>query len=589
MAYQVNKYNGSFLTSVADGTVDLSTDIKFVGKNYAGYGQIQNENFLFLLENFSGASQPNKPIVGQLWFDTNDRKIKVFDGSRFKLVGGATASATAPTGLTAGEFWFDAQARQLYCWTGLEFSLIGPETSTVLGETSVTSQIVRDTAGNLQTIAQIKVGSQEGDPSTIAIFSKQTFNLDLVNYNIPGFGRINKGITLADTNNAQGVTSISSGTSLWGTATSARSIIDTNTGTPYTIDQIVKTDDPTFPSLVKMVEGFDLGPVLTPTFKVFRDNSDIVLESQPSITNVKFKLRLSELDLRTIVNIGSSSITPGITNEYSLGSSLLKWNQIFANNFIGDIAGNVIGNVSGNVSGNLTGNVTGNVTGNLTGNVTGILFGTATNALNASTLNDAVSATAPTPFTIPIRDGSGNIEAIRLIGTADKANRMRIDNSAVDSDPNFKSAKTSPEANTIAARDSAGDLYATVFNGAATSVLSGDLAEKYLPDNEYPPGTVVKIGGEKEITASTLNDVAIGVISTSPGYMMNNSLEGGVYVALKGRVPVYVIGPVIKGQKLVPSDQGYAVAVNNMPYNYFAVALENNTSDGVKLIEAVIL
>ena len=66
MAYQIDRYNNTLLTNVEDGTVDQTTDIKLVGKNYAGYGEIQNENFLHLLENFSGTSQPPKAISGQV-------------------------------------------------------------------------------------------------------------------------------------------------------------------------------------------------------------------------------------------------------------------------------------------------------------------------------------------------------------------------------------------------------------------------------------------------------------------------------------------------------------------------------------------
>ena len=66
MAYTIDRYNGTTLTVVQDGTVDQTTDIKFVGKNYAGYGEIQNENFLNLLENFSGANQPPRAISGQV-------------------------------------------------------------------------------------------------------------------------------------------------------------------------------------------------------------------------------------------------------------------------------------------------------------------------------------------------------------------------------------------------------------------------------------------------------------------------------------------------------------------------------------------
>ena len=60
MAYTINRYNNATLSTVEDGTLDQTTDLKLVGKNYAGYGEIQNENFVFLLENFSGANAPPK-------------------------------------------------------------------------------------------------------------------------------------------------------------------------------------------------------------------------------------------------------------------------------------------------------------------------------------------------------------------------------------------------------------------------------------------------------------------------------------------------------------------------------------------------
>ena len=98
MAYTIDRYNGTTLTVVQDGTVDQTTDIKFVGKNYAGYGEIQNENFLNLLENFSGANQPPRAISGQVWYDSGANKLKFYDGSKFRTTGGAEVSATAPAG-----------------------------------------------------------------------------------------------------------------------------------------------------------------------------------------------------------------------------------------------------------------------------------------------------------------------------------------------------------------------------------------------------------------------------------------------------------------------------------------------------------
>jgi len=105
MAYQVDKFNGAFFVSVEDGTIDTTSDLRFVGKNYAGYGEVQNENFLHLLENFSNTTAPPKVITGQIWFDSANKKLKFYDGSRFKLAGGAEVSTTAPSGLSIGDVW----------------------------------------------------------------------------------------------------------------------------------------------------------------------------------------------------------------------------------------------------------------------------------------------------------------------------------------------------------------------------------------------------------------------------------------------------------------------------------------------------
>ena len=128
----------------------------------------------------------------------------------------------------------------------------------------------------------------------------------------------------------------------------------------------------------------------------------------------------------------------------------------------------------------------------------------------------------------------------------------------------------------------------TVF-AMATSAQYADLAEKYLADAEYEIGTVLAVGGNLEVTACTIGDRAIGAVSENPAYKMNDGLDNGTYVALKGRVPVKVTGPVRKGQRLVAHNNGCAVAGEPHTNDVFAVALESNDSIDVKLIEAVIL
>jgi hypothetical protein len=584
MAYQVNKFNGTFLVSVADGTIDATTNIRFVGKNYAGYGQVQNENFLHLLEHFAGANQPSKPVGGQLWYDSTDRKIKVYDGTRFRAVGGATASASAPIGLSAGEFWFDSLAQQLYCWTGTEFVLVGPESPGTLGETSLSSVTVKDTGNENHTIAKIKSGGTD-----VAIFSKDTFNLsDADKTLLPNFGRIKKGITLVSTDNDNGVTTTASGAVIWGTATSAQRLVDiADSSIFYDITDLVLKDSPTFTTSVTFNSGFILGSVPRAAAEI-ANGSDLLFRTYSA--DSKIILLPAGSNANGVLQIDNDSIIP--SSGVTLGNDLNRFNQIFSNtitatSMVGAFFGNVTGNITGNVVGNITGNVVGNVTGNLTGNITG----TATSATNATRLNNVEASDAAVISTVALRNASGNLVANQFVGTADKADRIKIDNAASDNPASaYKTAMTTQTPLTIAARDSSGDITARIFRGTATAVQGADLAEKYLADKEYEVGTVMIVGGEQEVTASVwVGQRAVGVVSGAPGLIMNQDLEGGTYIALKGRVPVKVIGQVRKGDRLVAAPDGCAMASEDANANTFAIALESSLNTEVKIVEAIVI
>jgi len=136
---------------------------------------------------------------------------------------------------------------------------------------------------------------------------------------------------------------------------------------------------------------------------------------------------------------------------------------------------------------------------------------------------------------------------------------------------------------------STGSLTAVEFAGTATSAEYADLAERYLADDDYQAGTVIAVGGEAEVTAAHegIAHSVLGVVSENPAYLMNNTLENGLAIALKGRVKVLVLGVVNKGDRLVPSTSaGYAVANNDRNAWSFAIALESSV-DGI--VEAVIL
>jgi len=89
MPYNINKSNGDLLVTVEDGTADLNTTtLALVGRNYPGYGEFLNENFVKLLENSARSTQPNSPLIGQLWYDTTNQLLKVYNGTEFVSSGG---------------------------------------------------------------------------------------------------------------------------------------------------------------------------------------------------------------------------------------------------------------------------------------------------------------------------------------------------------------------------------------------------------------------------------------------------------------------------------------------------------------------
>jgi len=135
-------------------------------------------------------------------------------------------------------------------------------------------------------------------------------------------------------------------------------------------------------------------------------------------------------------------------------------------------------------------------------------------------------------------------------------------------------------------------VYGVTFAGTSTTARYADLAELYEADYDYEPGTVVEFGGEFDITQGGIESTRVaGVISTNPAYLMNSHAEGRfmIPVALTGRVPCKVNGPVAKGDILVSSGDGSA-KVNNEPRvgTIIGKALENRVDDGYGLIEVVV-
>jgi hypothetical protein len=316
MAYQIDKFNGNFLVSIDDQTINTTaTSLKLVGRNYAGYGEIQNENFVHILENFASTTAPPRSLEGQIWYDSSEKKLKYFNGQRYKSASGAEVSATAPPSMSPGEFWFDSQLEQLYTWSGSEFVLVGPERTPTQGDTRVESRVVKDVLGNNRSILQFTVGNK-----IVGIFSNNQFNLSPVNNPIDGFFTLRPGFNLVDIDN-NGIQT-QSDYRFWGTATNSQRF------NGFSSDDFLRSANTEFRTQVKFLDsGFVVGDQNDLRIRVINGNEPVI----ENTIGGKIILRVvAGVNPRDIAIIQEDGIVPGNNDQYFLGKPGSRWKEINA-------------------------------------------------------------------------------------------------------------------------------------------------------------------------------------------------------------------------------------------------------------------
>ena len=221
MAYILNKTNGSVVATVQDATIDTTTDLTFVGRNYAGYGEAQNENFLKLLESFANNTSPLKPIEGQIWYDSNSKHLNVYDSANWKSIANLEINSVTPTSVvvpTAGDLWYNSLEQQLYIYNGSNYVLIGPP---IGADSSAGWRGDYESSDGTNKIYNTK--ATIGD-EVIATVSNQEYSLNQVltgEYSIYTDGaKLHKGINLNGANTVTG-NSEAAGIYFWGSAAHA--------------------------------------------------------------------------------------------------------------------------------------------------------------------------------------------------------------------------------------------------------------------------------------------------------------------------------------------------------------------------------
>jgi len=264
MSYTITKTDGTTITQIVDGSLDqTSTDLTLIGKNLSGYGIFINENLVKLLENFASTSQPPYPLTGQLWFDTTENRLKVYDGNNFKVSGGTIISQTVPSSISAGDIWIDSARQQLYFNDGLSTKLAGPVYTAAQGITGFNSEDIIDNVGVSHTILKLYVAQ-----SLLGIFSKDSFTPAST---IAGFtGTISTGFNVSTLTGVKFKVSSSQADSLLaadGTARTAANFLST-------LDDSATTGTISIQNAVPLVLGEGASTEINATTSIFQFKSN---------------------------------------------------------------------------------------------------------------------------------------------------------------------------------------------------------------------------------------------------------------------------------------------------------------------------
>lgn len=574
MPYAINRYNGSELVILQDGTLDTTTSIGLLGRNYVGYGEIQNENFIYLLENFAGANPPARPLEGQSWYDSSNNRLNAFDGTNWVPVGSAIVSETSPEINVLGSLWLKTPTKQLFVYTATGWRLVGPEGVDGFGETRTQAVILRDTALNNHAVLLLVV-----DDKVIAICSSDAFEIYSADA-IDGFTTLSQGITSSSfygftgnlTGNSTTATQLETGRLINGVFFNGTSNITLTANTTGTLTRGTYLTGSNFNGSSSVTWAVDassnnvLGKVVVRDTTGSFDAGTITADqfNGPLAGNVT-----SISGTSTFYKIVCDNID-GFTFSGTSGAALTLSPGRRINGVLFDATQDItVPTAAENLSGaTIATNVKAS---SLTSVGTLTSLNVATDGITIGNSNEmTISIVASTP-TLSVNNGSGlkiRINDIHQGGGQADFLFLSSDQALAaggDQRPTFV-GDADDTCNIGLPTKPFSQIYADVLNGVATSAQYADLAENYQADAEYLPGTVLEFGGTFEVTlASDETRRVAGIVSTNPAYLMNSKLTGlyVVALALQGRVPCRVRGSIEKGDMLISAGDGFARKAQN--------------------------
>ena len=317
MAYTINLTDGTIFAVIADGTINTDSSLTLVGKNYAGYGEFLDENFIKLLESGANTTAPGDPLTGQLWWDKTNNVLKVYNGTTFKSISGARSSSSTPTSNVTGDLWWDTTNSQLKVYNGSDFTTIGPAFTAGEGTSgAIVTTITDSSPGADHVVIQMYVNN-----TICGIWSKDaTFTPAVA---ISGFATIGPGLNLSTTvSNAVFKGTATDAQLLDGLDSTAFMRSNTNTSTTGTLS--VLNDS-----------GLNVGADSDGRLSV--TGSDFYIRNQTQDGDIFIQVNDGG-STTTVMQVDGASSTVGVTGITNLnadgvgniGSSSVGFNTIFA-------------------------------------------------------------------------------------------------------------------------------------------------------------------------------------------------------------------------------------------------------------------